>query len=327
MRALRNFSTGLAVWVAFLTSAFAQAPAVFPSKPIRLITLTSAGGALDLLARTLAQRLTEQMGQPVVVENRTGAGGNIGADVVAKAAPDGYTIGMCTASTHGINPSLYGAKMPFDAIRDFAPITIAAQMSNIVVVNPSLPVANVAELVAYARANPGKLSFGSAGSGTTQHLSGELFNMVAGVNMIHVPYRGAAAAVPDLISGQLQLMFVSIADGITHVRAGKLRAIAVTSAKRAGALPELATIAEQGYPSFNVSVWFGLVAPAQTPRDIVNRYNREIATALAQPEVKERLSKLGMDLGTMSPEQFAGFIREEIDKWSKVVKASGARVD
>ncbi|OGA02935.1 MAG: hypothetical protein A3I00_09180 [Betaproteobacteria bacterium RIFCSPLOWO2_02_FULL_64_12] len=326
MNVLASSLAGFAVFAAALTPAYGQSSA-FPSKPIRLITLTSAGGSLDLLARTLAQRLTEQMGQTVVVENRTGAGGNIGADVVAKAAPDGYTIGMCTASTHGINPSLYGAKMPFDALKDFAPITIAAQMSNVLVVNPSLPVKNVAELVAYARANPGKLSFGSAGSGTTQHLSGELFNMVAGVNMIHVPYRGAAAAVPDLVSGRLQLMFISIADGVTHVRAGKLRAIAVTTVKRAGTMPELPTVAEQGYPSFNVSVWFGLVAPANTPPDIVNRYNREIAAALAQPEVKQRLSKLGMDLGTMSPEQFAGFIREEIEKWAKVVKASGARVD
>jgi tripartite-type tricarboxylate transporter receptor subunit TctC len=298
----------------------------FPTKPIRLITLTTPGGALDTLARTIAQGLTERLGQPVLVEARTGAGGNIGAEVVAKSAPDGYTIGMVTVSTHGINPTLYGAKMPFDAVKDFAPITLASVQRNIVVVNPAVPARNIAELVAYARANPGKISFGSAGTGTSQHLSGELFKVRAGIDMVHVPYKGAAQAMPDLISGQISLMFVTAQESVPHVRAGKLRAIGVTSLDRSPVLPDAAPIAEQGYPGFDVRAWFGVVAPAGTAADIVNRYNREISATLAQSATRDRLAGIGMDVATSTPEQFAAHIRAEIAKWAPVVKASGAKV-
>lgn len=307
------------------SAAVAQAP--FPNRPIRLITLTPPGGALDILARTLAQKLSEQMGQPVVVEARTGAGGNIGVDVVVKSAPDGYTIGMNTSSTHGINPSLYGAKMPFDPLRDTAPITVAAELKNVVVVHPSVPAKNMGELVAHARAHPGKLAFGSAGTGTSQHLAGELLKMLAGIDMVHVPYKGAAQAVPDLVSGQIQLMFVSIPDALPHIRSGRLRPIGVTSIARSGALPEQVPLAEQGFPGFDVKAWFGVIAPAGTPRDIINRYHREIAATLSLPDVRERLAGIGMDPVTMTPEQFTGFIREEIQKWAPVVAKSGAKVD
>jgi tripartite-type tricarboxylate transporter receptor subunit TctC len=319
------FRTLVAVATLALTGTHASAQG-FPSKPIRLITLTTAGGSLDTLARLVAGKLTEQMGQSVVVENRTGAGGNVGADVVAKAIPDGYTIGMNTVSTHGINPSLYGASMPFDAIKDFAPITQLAELKNVAVVTPSVPAKNVQELIQHARANPNRISFGSAGSGTSQHLSGELFKMKTGTQMQHIPYKGAAQAMPDLLSGQIQLMFVSVPEALGHIKSGKLRAVGVTSRQRSPVLPDVPSIAEQGL-DFDVSAWFGLVAPAGTPRPIVNRYNAEVVKALQQPDVRARLAGIGMDPVTMSPEQFAQFIRDEIARWAPVVKASGARVD
>ena len=310
-----------------LQATLACAQGTFPSKPIRLITLTTPGGALDTLARVIAQGLTERMGQPVLVEARTGAGGNIGAEAIARSAPDGYTIGMVTVSTHGINPTLYGQKMPFDALRDFAPITLATIQRNIAVVNPSVPVKNIAELVAYARANPGKLAFGSAGTGTSQHLSGELFKMVANIDLVHVPYKGAAQAMPDLVSGHISLMFVTPQEALPQVRAGKLRAIGVTTSDRSPLLPDAAPIAEQGYPGFDVRAWFGVVAPAGTPGDIVNRYNRDVVATLTQTATRDRLAAIGMDTETNTPEQFASYIRAEIAKWAPVVKASGARVD
>jgi tripartite-type tricarboxylate transporter receptor subunit TctC len=307
-------------------SAAPSAAQTFPAKPIRLITLTTAGGSLDTLARLIAARLTDQMGQSVVVENRTGAGGNVGAEAIAKSAPDGYTIGMNTVSTHGINPSLYGASMPFDAVRDFAPITQVAELKNVAVVTPSLPVRSAQELILHARANPNKLSFGSAGSGTSQHLSGELFKMKTGTQMQHIPYKGAAQAMPDLLSGQIQLMFVSVPEALPHIKSGKLRAVGVTSKQRSPVLPDVPSLAEQGL-DFDVSAWFGVVAPAGTPRPIVSRYNAEIVKALQLPDVRARLAAIGMDPVTMTPEQFAQFIRDEIARWAPVVKASGAKVD
>ena len=317
-------SLGILTTALFASGAAAQG---FPSKPVRLITLTPAGGALDILARTLAQKLSDSFGQPILVENRTGAGGNIGDEIVAKAAPDGYTIGMNTSSTHGINPSLYGKAMPFDAIKDFAPITLAAELKNVVVIHPSIPATSIQDLIRYARANPNKISFGSAGSGTSQHLAGEMFKMATGTQMTHIAYKGAAQAIPDLISGQIQLMFVSIPDALPHIKSGKLRAIGVTSKERSTALPDQIPVAEQGLKDFDVRAWFGVVAPAGTPRDIVSRYNTEIVRILAQTDVRARLASIGLDPVTMSPDQFAAFIREEIAKWAPVVKASGATVD
>ena len=307
--------------------AHAQVPADFPNRPLRLITLTTAGGTLDILARMIADDISRQWGQPMMVENRVGAGGNIGAEATARSAPDGYTIGMVTVSSHGINPTLYGEQMRYDAVKDFAPIILAAETKNVIVVNPSLPVKNVPELIAYAKANPDKISFGSAGTGTTQHLSGELVKMITGVKMQHVPYRGAAAAVPDLLSGQTQLMFVTIPDVIGQIQAGSLRPIGITSKERSRSLPDVVPMAEQGWPDFDVRGWFGVVAPAGTPKAIVDKYNATIKAMLARDDTKARLLNMGLDSLSSTPEEFGAFIKSEVAKWAPVVKASGARVD
>jgi tripartite-type tricarboxylate transporter receptor subunit TctC len=313
--------------VTFASGAAAQtAVAAYPAKPITIITLTTPGGSLDTLARAIGIGLQRQMGQPVIVESKLGAGGNIGAEALAHAVPDGYTIGMITSSTHGINPSLYGSAMRFDAIKDFSPIIIAAELNNVVVVNSSLPIHSIPELVAYAKAHPNELSFGSAGTGTSQHLAGELMNILANIKMTHVPYKGAAQAVPDLLGGRVQLMFASIPDVIAYIKSGKLRAIGVTGIKRSRAVPDAVPVAEQGYPTFNVTGWFGVAAPAKTPPEIVARLNREIAAALAVPETQEKLISLGLDPVTSTPEQAATFIKSEIDRWGKLVKQSGAKL-
>ena len=307
--------------------ARAQVPADFPNKPLKLITLTTAGGTLDILARMIADDIGRQWGQQMIVENRVGAGGNIGAEATARSAPDGYTIGMVTVSSHGINPTLYGDLMRYDAVKDFAPIILAAETKNVVVVHPSLPVKNVPELIAYARANPDKLSFGSAGTGTTQHLSGEMVKIMTGVKMQHVPYRGAAAAVPDLLTGQTQLMFVTIPDVISHIQAGSLRPIGITSKERSRSLLDVVPMAEQGWPDFDVRGWFGVVAPAGTPKAIVDKYNATIKAMLARDDTQARLLTMGLDSLTSTPEEFAAFIKSEVAKWAPVVKASGAKVE
>jgi tripartite-type tricarboxylate transporter receptor subunit TctC len=298
----------------------------YPVKPIRFIAPFAAGGALDTLTRTIAGRMQESWGQPVVVENRTGAGGNIGADIVAKAAPDGYTLVMGTIATHAINVSLY-EKMPYDAVKDFAPVTIAASINNSLSLHPSVPAKNVQELVAYAKANPGKLTFGSAGSGTSQHLAGELFKTMAGVDMVHIPYKGGAPAMIDLLAGQISMTFGDIPTALPHIRAGKLRSIAVTAAKRSPLLPDVPTIAEQGLPGFDVSAWFGVFTTAGTPRPVVNQLNVEIVRILNLPDVREKLMGIGMEPVTNSPDEFAAFVRSEIAKWARVVKASGAKAN
>ncbi len=307
--------------------ARAQVPADFPNKPLKLITLTTAGGTLDILARMIADDIGRQWGQQMIVENRVGAGGNIGAEATARSAPDGYTIGMVTVSSHGINPTLYGDLMRYDAVKDFAPIILAAETKNVVVVHPSLSVKNVPELIAYARANPDKLSFGSAGTGTTQHLSGEMVKIMTGVKMQHVPYRGAAAAVPDLLTGQTQLMFVTIPDVISHIQAGSLRPIGITSKERSRSLPDVVPMAEQGWPDFDVRGWFGVVAPAGTPKAIVDKYNATIKAMLAREDTQAKLLTMGLDSLTSTPEEFAAFIKSEVAKWAPVVKASGAKVE
>ena len=322
----RAFAAALALG-AGVSVARAQVPADFPNRPLRLITLTTAGGTLDILARMIADDISRQWGQPMMVENRVGAGGNIGAEATARSAPDGYTIGMVTVSSHGINPTLYGEQMRYDAVKDFAPIILAAETKNVIVVNPSLPVKNVPELIAYAKANPDKISFGSAGTGTTQHLSGELVKMITGVKMQHVPYRGAAAAVPDLLSGQTQLMFVTIPDVIGQIQAGSLRPIGITSRERSRALPDVVPMAEQGWPDFDVRGWFGVVAPAGTPKAIVDKYNATIKAMLARDDTQARLLNMGLDSLSSTPEEFGAFIKSEVAKWAPVVKASGARVD
>ncbi len=305
------------------TAAFAQA---YPSKPVRIVVPFPAGGTTDILAREAGQRLTQALGQPFVVDNRPGAGGNIGAELVAKSPPDGYTLLMGTVGTHAINASLY-SRMPYDHVRDFAPVILVAGVPNVLVVNPSVPVHSVQELIAYAKANPGKLNFASSGSGTSIHLAGELFKVMTGVQMSHVPYKGSAPALADLAGGQVQLMFDNLPSSLQLIKAGKLRALAVTSAQRSSALPDLPTVAEAGLPGFEATSWFGLLAPAGTPPDVIAKINAEVAHWLASPEAKDKLASLGAIAAGGSPEDFARHIAAETAKWQKVVKASGARVE
>ncbi|MDQ3025536.1 MAG: tripartite tricarboxylate transporter substrate binding protein [Pseudomonadota bacterium] len=307
--------------------AFGNAQAQpYPSKPIRFVVPYPAGGPLDTVARLLAQKVSESVGQPVVVDNKPGAGGNIGADIVAKSPADGYTILMGAVATHAINPTLY-ASIPYDPVRDFAPITQVASTPNVLVVNPGVPAASVAEFIAYAKANPGKLNFGSGSTGSAGHLAGELFKAMAGVEMTHVPYKGAAPAMNDLIGGQIQLMFDNLASSLGQVRAGKVRALAVTTAKRTPLAPELPTIAEAGLPSFDISTWFGVFAPAGTPREALDRLHAQFTRALAAPDVREKMQNLGAEPVGNRPEEFAAYIRAEGEKYARVIKASGAKAD
>jgi len=297
----------------------------YPTKPIRLISPFPPGAVVDTLSRTLAAPLGDLLGQPVVVENRAGAGGNIGMTVVANAAADGYTIGMGSIGTHGINPSVY-AKMPFDPVRDFSPITFVASNINVLVVHPSVPVQDVKQLIAYAKSNPGKLSYGSAGTGTSQHLAAELFKQINGIQMTHIPYKGAGPAVADLIAGQIPLMFVDISASLGHIRAGKLRALGVTTRERTPLL-DVPTVIEQGVPDFDVNAWFGLFAPAGTPREIVTRLQAESGDALRQPAIRDRLHGVGLSPAPNTPEEFAKFISVELDRWAKVAKSVNIRAE
>jgi len=298
----------------------------YPTKPIRLVVPFPPGGATDILARDVAQKLTEAWGQSVIVDNRPGAGGNIGSELVAKSAPDGYTLEMGTVGTHAINASLY-AKMPYDHVKDFTPVILVAGVPNVLVVNPALPANSVAELIAYAKANPGKLNFASSGNGTSIHLSGELFKVMAGVQITHIPYKGSAPALQDLLSGQVQMMFDNLPPSLPQIKAGKLRALAVTSLIRAPALPDVPTLSESGLPGFEASSWFGILAPAGTPAPIVAKLNAEIAKWLATPEAKEKLAKQGANAAGGTPDDFAKHIAAETAKWAKVVKDSGAKID
>ncbi|HVO90653.1 MAG TPA: tripartite tricarboxylate transporter substrate binding protein [Casimicrobiaceae bacterium] len=312
--------------VLLLAAPLALAQTNYPTKPIRLVVPFPAAGTTDILARAAAQRLSEAFGQQVVVDNRPGAGGNIGTELVAKAAPDGYTLLMGTVGTHAINQSLY-SKLPFDPVKDFQPVILVAGVPNVLEVNPALPVNSVQDLIAYAKANPGKLNFASSGNGTSIHLSGELFKTMTGVTMTHVPYKGSAPALTDLVGGQVQLMFDNLPSSLAFIKAGKLRAIAVTSTARASALPDVPTIAESGVPGFDASSWFGILAPAGTPHDVVVKINAEVAKWLATPEAKEKLASQGAIAFGGSPEDFAKHIATESAKWAKVVKESGAKVD
>ena len=304
-------------------SAWAQ---TYPAHPIRMVVPFAAAGPTDVIARIVAQKLSEAWGQQVVVDNRPGAAGNIGSELVSKAAPDGYTLEMGTVGTHAINPSLY-AKMPYDHVRDFVPIVLVAGVPNVLVVNPSLPVNSVQELIAYAKANPGKINFASSGSGTSIHLSGEMFRTITGVDITHVPYKGSAPALTDLMGGQVQIMFDNLPSSLAFIKAGKLKALAVTSATRATALPDVPTMVEAGVPGFEASSWFGMLAPAGTPREIVNKVNADVNKWLSSPEAKEKLAQQGAIAAGGTPEDFANHIAAETAKWAKVVKASGAKVD
>ena len=322
----RRALAAIAALAALAAAPAAHAQGAYPNKPVRIVVPFPAAGTTDILARAAGQKMSEAWGQPVVVDNRPGAGGNIGAELVAKSANDGYTLLMGTVGTHAINASLY-AKMPYDHVKDFVPIVLVAGVPNVLVVHPSVPANSVQELIAYGKANPGKLNFASSGSGTSIHLAGELFKVSTGVQMQHVPYKGSAPAVSDLLGGQVQLMFDNLPSALPHIKAGKLKALAVTSNARAPALPDVPTIAEAGVPGFEASSWFGLLAPAGTSRDVVTKVNAEVAKWLASADAKEKLTAAGANVAGGSPEDFARHIAAETAKWAKVVKDSGAKVD
>ncbi len=297
----------------------------YPSRPVHLVVPAAAGGTVDILARAISAKLAEGLGQPVVVENRPGAGTNIGMEAVVRSAPDGHTavIGGVPVAT---NSTLY-SKLSFDPARDLAPVSLLVRSGNVLVVNPSLPVRSVKELIEYARNRPGELHFGSPSTGSTPHLAGELFNSLAGVKTVHVPYKGAAQGLNDLVGGRLQLSFDNIPPAIPHVRSGKLRALAVTAARRSPLLPELPTVAEAGLPGFDVSAWFGLLVPAATPRVAVQRLHAETARALREPATRERLERLGFEVVGSTPEEFAALIRSDAVRWSRIIRESGAKAD
>jgi tripartite-type tricarboxylate transporter receptor subunit TctC len=298
----------------------------YPTKSIRLIVPFPPGGPADILSRAIGQKLTDSWGQQVVVDNRAGAGGTIGSDLAAKGAPDGYTLLMGFVGTHAINPSLYSS-LPYDNVKSFEPVSLVATATIILVLHPSLPAKSVKELIALAKSKPGELTFGSPGNGTPQHLAGELFNTMAGVKMTHVPFKGAVPAINDLLGGRISLIFSSAPPALPHVATGKLRALAVTSGKRSSVSPDLPTVAESGLPSFEVINWYGVLAPARTPKPMVEKLNTEIAKITNMPDVKERLSSVGIEALSSTPAQFAAFIKDETAKWAKVVKFSGARLD
>ena len=305
--------------------AVAQPSAPYPSKPIRIIVPFPVGGIADLYSRLVGARWTELWGQPVLVENRTGAGGNIGADLVAKAAPDGYTIGIGSIGTHAVNVTLF-SKMPYDAVKDFAPITPLVDADGLLAVHPSVPVQSVAELIALARSKPGVLTYASAGAGTASHLAGELFKAMAKVDLLHVPYKGNVPAITDLLAGQTSLIFATMPTVLPHTKAGKLKAVATIGAARAAATPELPTVGE-ALPGFAVNNWVGFFAPAGTPPEVVARLNAETQKFMQSKEIAARLTAEGARFIPMTPAQFGDFVKAEIAKWAPVVKASGAKAD
>lgn len=303
----------------------AGAPA-WPTKPIHFVVPFPPGGITDRLARTLAQKMHESFGQPVVVENKPGAAGNLAGDAVAKAPPDGYTLLMGSHATHGVNPTLY-RKMPYDAVKDFAPVSLLVTVPNVLLVHPSVPARNVKELIAHAKAKPGKLTFSSAGSGTSGHMAGQLLMSLAGIDMLHVPNKGPAQALQDVVGGHVDVVFDSVALGMPLARAGKLKALAVTSVERSPIAPDLPTMAETGLPGYEIELWFAALTTAGTPAPIVSKLNAEIVRILKQPEVSQPLVNQGMTVKASSPEGLAEHVKREIPKWAKLVKETGARVD
>ena len=305
------------------SSAFSQN---YPSRTARMIVPWTAGGTADLMARVASQKFSESFGQQFVVDNRPGAGGLIGTEQVAKAPPDGLTLLLATTAPNSVAPSLY-AKLPFDPVKDFASISLMATTCYVLSVHPSMPVSNARQLVALAKARPGQLTFSSPGNGTPNHLSGEMLKMLTGIDMQHVPFKGSAQAIADVVGGQIAMSFENIVVASPYVKSGRIRALAVTSAKRANALPSVPTMVESGVPRFEAIGWFGVVAPAATPKDIVAKLNSEMARMLAAPDIKERISNLGAEVVSTTPEGMDQFNRAQIALWGKVVKASGARAE
>ncbi|WP_404301439.1 Bug family tripartite tricarboxylate transporter substrate binding protein [Alicycliphilus denitrificans] len=328
-QALHTLAAALALGLA----GMAQAQTHWPTKPVRIVVPFAAGGTTDILARAIAPELGKVFGQQFIVDNRGGAGGNIGAELVAKAPGDGYTLLMGTVGTHGINRALY-KQLPYDPIKDFAPITLVASVPNVMVMNTekarALGIATVQDFIRYAKANPGRLNMASSGNGTSIHLAGELFKSMTGTYMLHMPYRGSAPALLDMVGGNMDVMFDNLPSSMAHIKSGKLRALAVTSAARSAALPDVPTVEEAGGPplkGYEASSWFGLLAPAGTPAEVVQRLQQEVAKALASPAVKERLLAQGAIPGGNTSAEFTAMIDGEHRKWAQVVKASGAKVD
>lgn len=328
----RRAALAVCVSAAIFSIAFpVAAQSSWPTKPVRIVVPFAPGGTTDILARAVAPELSQAFGQQFIVDNRAGAGGNVGADMVAKAPADGYTLLMGTVGTHGINKALY-AKMPFDPQKDFSPVTLVAGVPNVMVMNAerakALGINNVADFIRYAKANPGKLNMASSGNGTSIHLAGELFKSMTGIFMTHIPYRGSGPALLDLLGGSMDVMFDNLPSSMPLIKSGKLKALAVTSSQRSGALPDVPTIEEAGkLKGFEASSWFGLLAPAGTPPDIINRVQQEVAKSLNTPAIKEKLLAQGAIPSGNTPAEFARLIDSEIKKWAQVVKSSGAKVD
>jgi len=316
----------IAVLAALVFATGAASAQTWPAKPIRYVVPFAAGGTTDILARIISEKLAIALGVPVVVDNKPGAGGGVGAAEVAKAAPDGYTIMGGTISTHAINASLYSS-LPYDPVKDFVPITLIARVPNMLVINNDIPAKNVAELIKLMKANPGKWSFASSGNGTSQHLSGELFKGMAGVEMQHIPYKGSPPALNDVMGGQVSMTFDNITTAWALAKGGKLRALAVTTASRSPVAPEVPTLAESGLPGYEVGSWQGVFAPAGVPPEIVKRLNAEMVKILAMPDVRDKLVVLGAEPVGDTPAEFAALVKTEVVKWSDVVKKSGAKVD
>lgn len=309
---------------ASLIPVAAHAADAFPSRPVRFVVPFSPGGSTDTLARTIGVKMADTLGQQVVVDNRPGANGNIGMDIVAQAPPDGHTIVLGYIANLAIGPHLY-AKLPYDPVKSYAPITLLAESPNILVAHPSLPVKSMKELIAYAKAHPGKLNFGSASVASVGHLTGIMLNQMAGIDLQHVPYKGSGQAVIDVVGGQIQLMFSGMSSVMPHIKANRLKPLAVTGAQRSEATPNVPTIAESGFPGFSATAWYGVLAPAKTPAAAVKTLNKAIVDALAQPDVKQRLENLGFELIGSPPQKLSEHIKTELKKWEKVVKASGAK--
>ena len=315
----------LIAWFGLFTATTASAQ-TFPNKPIKIVLGFPPGGATDILSRDFAARLGDELKQQVIIENKPGAGGTIGADFVAKAPADGYTLTIGTSSNHAIAPSLY-KKLPYDPLKDFAPITMLSVSQNIVVINPDIPAGTIRELVAYARANPEKMNFGSSGNGTISHLTGEMFNTLNGTQIAHIPYKGSAFVFPDLISGRISMMFDSTISIAPLVKSGKVRALAVTGAKRYRLMPDLPTVAESGNPGFESSNWFGLFAPAGTPKEIVAKLHAAAVKVLSSPDLQERFANQGAEVVANTPDEAAAMLKADIAKWADVAKRSGAKID
>jgi tripartite-type tricarboxylate transporter receptor subunit TctC len=297
----------------------------YPARPLRFILPFPPGGGTDILGRLLAERLAANLGQPVVTENRGGAGGNVGAEAAARAAPDGYTI-VLVAPSLAISPTLY-SRLNYDPVKDFAPVSLVATVPNVMITQSSLPAQTLQEFIAYAHARPSALNFGSGGAGTSNHLAGELFNLVTGAKLVHIPYKGVNLAMQDVLAGNVHLVFIGIPAAAPHIKAGKLRALATVAPQRSSALPDVPTVAEAGLRDFEVTTWYGVLAPAGTPRPIIARLNAELVKVVHSPEVKERLAATGTEPRTSTPEEFADYIKREIAKWGDVIRKAGVKAD